>query len=683
MGTKSNARVIDVSISKALACFANWRYLFRSLVTSTMTSAMTNDVAAPKVFDPMWQEPPAPFRDGRWIGQGDAIPAEHYADQPYVVETQDGGLLLVITTSAGNEGSRGQHVRSMKSFDGGKTWQDIQPVERAENPESSWAVPLVAPSGRVFVFYVYNADDLRELPADDPPYPGGITHRMDSHGHYVFRWSDDHGKTWSNERGTIPVRDFEIDRLNSTGGKVRLFWNVGKPFVHQGRLYLPVYKVGGFGEGWFMSSECALLCSDDLLTVEDPHEANWSTLPDGDTGIRSPKGGGPIAEEHSFTTLSDGTFFTVFRTIDGHPGCAYSRDEGRSWEPSQYMRFADGRLMKHPRAANFVWKMSDGGYLYFFHNHGGKPLRDRPDRRIFAYTERNPIWFCRGWEIDSLRGKELVWSQPEIGFYDDDPYVRISYPDFLEHGESHFFTETQKSFARIHHLPPALLDSLSADSNRRAARLDDLHPLLFWRRGESRHVTAPELPVFVLRSADPPYGGMRTRLGFSVELELDFETKMEDAGAVLLAESDGDDGRSFRLVWTECCTLRLELNDGQTLVAWESDPVPKAKEQLSFTINVDGASNTITFFRDGMINDGGDERQFGWGRISPHFRNTCTGKAMVLGATVGVSLQRLTIFPHTLTAAEIALRFSKANTTVTKKNGLNPCLDLKTLGPFV
>ena len=60
--------------------------------------------------------------------------------------------------------------------------------------------------------------------------------------------------------------------------------------------------------------------------------------------------GGPVAEEHSFVELSDGSLFTVFRTIDGHAAHSYSRDGGRTWEPSEYMRYADGRLMKHPRA---------------------------------------------------------------------------------------------------------------------------------------------------------------------------------------------------------------------------------------------------------------------------------------------------------------------------------------------
>jgi len=33
---------------------------------------------------------------------------------------------------------------------------------------------------------------------------------------------------------------------------------------------------------------------------------------------------------------------------------------------------------------------------------------------------------------------------------------------------------------------------------------------------------------------------------------------------------------------------------------------------------VDGGPKIITFVVDGVLQDGGDERQFGWGRFSPH-----------------------------------------------------------------
>ena len=602
-------------------------------------------------FDPMWPAVPQPCEDGRQIGTGRLIPTDFYADQPFLTPTHDGGLLCVVTTGTGHEGSRGQHVLTMKTFDGGVTWQNRVPLESPQAPESSWGVPITMPSGRIFVFYVFNADDTRELPADNPPYPGSVTQRMDSHGHYVFRWSDDQGKTWSHERGVIPVREFEIDRNNATGGSIRFFWNVGKPFLINGSLFLPIHKVGGFGEGWFTSTEGALLRSDDLSTCQNPQEANWVTLPDGDYGIRAPIGGGPVAEEHSFAPLSDGSIFTVFRTIDGHPACSYSRNQGRSWEPSEYMRFANGRLMKHPRAATFVWKLPDGGYLYCFHNHGGKALRDRADRRTVSYTGRNPMWFCRGWETDSPAGKRIAWSQPEIGIYDDDPLVRISYPDCLEHDGRLLFTETQKHAARIHTIPPHLADALSAEPARRLASLASLKPILEWSRDRDGWVVPmPELPRFVVRDPTAPYGGRRLRSGFAIRLGL----RIHSATPRLLLENAGDDGSALRVLLTEKSTLRIELDDGETAIFADSDPVASGPELRSVTVNVDGGSNTISFFQDGILDDGGDARQYGWSRFSPYYRNEFQGKSLVMARAGNGTLEKLALFGRVLLASEIA-----------------------------
>ena len=74
-----------------------------------------------------------------------------------------------------------------------------------------------------------------------------------------------------------------------------------------------------------------LLRSANILTERDPKKISWSTLPDGDVGIRAPKGGGTIAEEQSFSVMADGSLFCVFRTIDGHAAHTYSRDGGHTW----------------------------------------------------------------------------------------------------------------------------------------------------------------------------------------------------------------------------------------------------------------------------------------------------------------------------------------------------------------
>lgn len=93
---------------------------------------------------------------------------------------------------------------------------------------------------------------------------------------------------------------------------------------------------------------------------------------------------------------------------------AYSRDGGHTWTTPQYKTFADGRRMKHPRAANFVWKCENGKYLYWFHHHGGRFIGEHPQRPNIAYEDRNPVWLCGGVEADSPEGKVIRWSQPDL-----------------------------------------------------------------------------------------------------------------------------------------------------------------------------------------------------------------------------------------------------------------------------
>src|ERR671921_553050 len=96
----------------------------------------------------------------------------------------------------------------------------------------------------------------------------------------------DGGRSWSAKRYDIPLRAFEIDRKNPYGGKLKYFWNVGKAFILKNAGYVPLHKVGGFGEGFFTSSEGVLLRSDNILTERNPDKIRWETLPDGDRGIR-------------------------------------------------------------------------------------------------------------------------------------------------------------------------------------------------------------------------------------------------------------------------------------------------------------------------------------------------------------------------------------------------------------
>lgn len=574
--------------------------------------------------------------DPRHISNGRAIPSRGYADQPYIVQTDDGAWLCVMTTGAGKEGEPGQIVVSMRSTDRGGTWENAVPLEPANGPEASYAVLLKVPGGRIYAFYNHNTDNVREVKREDK----GVYQRVDSLGHYVFKYTDDHGRTWSAQRYPIPVREFACDRQNVYGGKLRFFWNVGRPLILGDAALLVLHKVGAMGNGFFAQSEGAFLQSRNILTERDPAKITFATLPDGDVGLRTPPGGGRVAEEQSIAALSDGSIFCVYRTVDGWPVNAYSRDGGRTWTPPAYLTYAPGGpRVKHPRAANFVWRCGNGKFLYWFHNHGGPFIAamqaDASGLTGNPYNDRNPAWLMAGRERDTPLGKIIEWSQPEILLYDDDPFIRMSYPDLVEDGGKFYITETQKNIGRVHEIPAALADGLFRQFDTRTVARDGLaltHPA---PAGPPRPRSAmmPKLPEFQQRDTKrPDHGGADQRKGFSLDLWLEGESAAP--GRALLDNRDAQ-GRGFVLQTAGRGALRLALHDGRTESAWESDAGtvrPGATQHV--VVTVDGGPKIITFVVDGVLQDGGDERQFGWGRFSPHLRSANGAKELKIDAAV-------------------------------------------------
>jgi hypothetical protein len=580
--------------------------------------------------------------DWRNIDAGLEIPTATYSDQPYVVKTDDGAWLCVMTTGAGREGQAGQHVVSLRSEDRGKSWAAPVPLEPADGPEASYAVLLKVPGGRVYAFYNHNTDNIRRVKADNPPYSDGYNTRVDSLGHYVLKYSDDHGRTWSADRYDVPMREMEIDRNNADGGALRYFWNVGKAFTHNGAGFASLHKVGGFGEGFFTSSEGVLLRSEGLLSGDDPSQFDWETLPDGDQGLRTPAdGGGTVAEEHSYSVLSDGSFYVVYRTIDGYPTCAYSRDEGRTWSAPEYKRFADGRVMKHPRAANFAWRCENGKYLYWFHNHGGRFVN-----RSNGYNDRNPVWICAGEEVDGPDGRLIAWSQPEVVLYDNDPFVRMSYPDLLEDGGALFLTETQKDKARIHEIDAGFLQKLWGQFEAREVTEEGL--VVQWAGTGPAQVEMPALPEYLTRdNGRHDYGTKDLNAGVTVEVVLHLSSL--ETGQVLL-DTRSIEGKGMVLQTTRRGTVEIVLDDGRTQNRWDSDEgLLVAGQTQHVGIVIDGGPKTISFIVDGALCDGGEQRQFGWGRFNPHLRDLNGAPQL----EIGVGAQMVRVYDRALMTSEV------------------------------
>lgn len=610
--------------------------------------------------------PPAmPVLDPRHISNGWNIPSEGYADQPYIVKTDDGAWLCVMTTGAGREGVPGQHVVSMRSTDQGRTWDGIVPIEPIDGPEASYAVLLKVPGGRVYAFYNHNTDNVREVKREDK----GALKRVDSLGHYVFKYSDDHGRTWSAQRYDVPIREFECDRNNVYGGKLRFFWNVGRPLILGDAAIMVLHKVGAMGDGFFAQSEGAFFKSANILTERDPGKLTFETLPDGDIGLRTPRGGGRVAEEQSIVALSDGSLYCVYRTVDGWPCSAYSRDGGHKWTAPAYMTYKPGgqQRVKHPRAANFAWNCSNGKFLYWFHNHGGSFIGRMTTDRVSGvpaaiagangspYDDRNPAWLMAGREVDTPEGKRIEWSQPEIALYDDDTYIRMSYPDLIEEDGRFYITETQKSAARLHGIEQSLVDGLFNQWDNCTVAKEGL--LLEVKGGETK-VKMPALPAFNARDMKrADYGAKDLRTGFSIDVWLNLSS--DDAAQTLLDSRDAS-GKGIMLAATASKTLRITLNDGRQEASWESDQgkVLAGKPQ-HVVITVDGGPKIITFIVNGVLCDGGGERQFGWGRYSPTLR-TPNGAAEM---KISDAVKSLRVYGRALRTSEAVGNFNAGMTS--------------------
>ena len=446
--------------------------------------------------------------------------------------------------------------------------------------------------------------------------------RVDSLGHFVYKYSDDNGLSWSSPRCELPIRLFQCDRENVYGGKLCYFWNVGHPFIHEGSVYVTLNKIGKMSEvGFFHQDEGVLLKSPDLLTVDDPAKASWETLPDGDIGLRTPPGGGLVAEEHNILPLSDGSFYDTFRTTDGVPVEAVSRDGGHTWPILRWMKRANGCDVKHIRAANFAWRCSNGKYLYWFHNHGGRRFIDVYN----AWSDRNPVWLLPGVEYDSPEGRMIRWGEPEVLLYHEDLRKGMSYPDLMEDQGRYFFSETEKTVARTHEVPASFLQKMWDVLEGKTIAVDS--PLLMESEG------GKEIPPQAL----PELSGGN---GFSFEIELAERTPG------ILFDSTGTDGRGIRIEYSENRRLVVTINDSRQEMRAVSESVPDLRKAV---VIADGGPCILSFIADGRFLDGGDEFQFGWRRFPPQMRNNCPNSAPW---RIGKTVKRFAVRSSALMTAE-------------------------------
>jgi hypothetical protein len=307
--------------------------------------------------------------------------------------------------------------------------------------------------------------------------------------------------------------------------------------------------------------------------------------------------------------------------------------------------------VKHPRAANFAWNCSNGKFLYWFHNHGGpsigKMAADFSGRTGSPYDDRNPAWLMAGVERDTPQGKVIHWSQPEILLYDDDPYIRMSYPDLVEDGGTFYVTETQKNVGRVHEISAVLVNGLFNQFGNKTIATNSLSLNLPAGKPMPKEAPMPKLPALNLRDTKrADHGGKDVRAGFSLDFWLQLDS-LKPGQAIL--DSRDESGKGILVSTTDTGTVQITLNDGRTESSWDCDKgVVKPGKPQHVVITVDGGPKIITFVVNGILCDGGNERQFGWGRFSPNLR-TPTGDATL---KIAPAVRSLRIYNRALRTSE-------------------------------
>ncbi|RNC82268.1 MAG: exo-alpha-sialidase [Phycisphaera sp.] len=557
-------------------------------------------------------------QDWRNIYHGNEIPSAGYVDMPLVVTLNDGSWLCVMTTGPGEEGNTGQHIVSTRSTDRGETWSDlvaIEPAIKEPGHESSWVVPFHVEHqgnsefGRTYVFYVHNGERVTEVPDRED----SLRYRVDKIGWYLYRFSDDAGTTWSEPtRIVIPLT--WADMNNTFSGEAQMFWGVDEPIAIEDRVLIAFTKIRrhlvGSTEGWVLESS-------NLLTETDPSKHKWRLLSNGQTGnsktwrgLRSETNFAGTQAEHDITKLSQpGRLMMMNRTDKGVISVCWSSDGGETWTEPEAATYADGSVIRNPRANTKVWTIEPGKYLLWFHNHGG-----------IDFNNRNPGWASAGVEHDG----EILWSQPEILLYDNDPKARISYPDLIVEDRRYFITETQKSVARVHELDRSLIEGMFMQFDN-----------------------ALNTPTDSIEK--PGSVSLHEEEGLTISASVSAGAREADS---IIAECASQFGARWSIKWHGIDRIEIELRENHEVVSWLSDPIPIESDlPLHIVMTIDGGPRLLTLVINGKLHDGAGQRQYGWARIPDSFDQISLSPS---------SRDEVVVFGRPLTTSE-ALELYKAS----------------------
>ncbi|MDH4116015.1 MAG: glycoside hydrolase [Acidimicrobiia bacterium] len=568
--------------------------------------------------------PAAHHVDPRDLKSGRAVADRNgYYDSQNIVAVSRGDgqppiLSVVFHHSENREGGPGLQLFSTRSFDAGRTWTRPAAIETPER-QSHDGYQLVhrRPDGseRIFVFYGWNVGS----------HPPGETLKrtdMQLDEGYWFRVSDDAGLTWGDRRYLIPVRRTSIDTTNPWSGSTMGMYLCDKPSVIGGTVYMAFQKTPD-GAGETAGSEVFLLRSADLLTVDDPAEARWETLPNGDLGLSAPEG--ELGEEPHVLAVGD-RLLVLWRTEMGKIAAASSDDGGETFGASFWLSYEGseqgGHPLKNPRGSitpHRLERPSPSGlaaYVMLFYNNG------RTERT--GYVGRRVYWLTMG---RATMSGSIEWSQPELALWWDgtgfedrpdwNPDWAIvdgpGYPDWVEFDDGSLgFVESNKLAVRYHEVDRRLMAFIRRQPELAAVAEDGKVLDLIAPAGSCRG------PVLV----DPRTGGGFTLL-VVVGGHRGAKTLVSALSSVTSALGEEPTDRRITKGYTIAITAEGELElmvtngFGATLehTTRTASGIWDGNEHTVAFI-VDGGPKVVSVVVDEWLDDGGEHPQ-GWAFFPP------------------------------------------------------------------
>ncbi len=271
---------------------------------------------------------------------------------------------------------------------------------------STFGFPVVSRQGRIYCFY-----NKHLMVTDGGSYQTGPMR---------CKYSDDDGRTWQSDGAQIRQRRTRFDHPDPLVDCKTIVWQRPIRDSH-GRAIAGFSRWSSYqafprptgGNRNHLDSQCELMRFDNIDENPTPRNVRITWLPTGEGVIRvSPpieperSRGYSLAEEPGIVLLPDGRLFMTMRTVTGRIWYTVSSDDGAAWRPSEVLRYRDGGPeVLHPKSPPPLYRLVDGRYLLFFHNHDGHSYGatgpwDMDARRPlflavgeFRSNAHQPVWF--------------------------------------------------------------------------------------------------------------------------------------------------------------------------------------------------------------------------------------------------------------------------------------------------